>query len=194
MMSVEVKSSTANVVKEGWLYKRGEHIKTWRSRYFILKDDGTLLGYRNNTDPSQNVEPTNNFTVKRCQIMTLDKPKPFTFIIRGLQWTQIIERTFHVDSEEERQSWTAAIRNVANRIEPSESIPHGLGHEVDMNDVEMASIAAELSPFQLQVGTSTGKISGKKKVVSICYAYTECLFYFLTLSDPRKLRVLESSW
>ncbi|KAL5288209.1 AKT3 family protein [Megaselia abdita] len=165
MMSCDVKSSTANVVKEGWLFKRGEHIKTWRSRYFILKDDGTLLGYRNNNDPSQNVEPTNNFTVKRCQIMTLDKPKPYTFIIRGLQWTQIIERTFHVDSEEERQSWTAAIRNVANRIEPSESIPHGLGHEVDMNDVDMASIAeVELSPFQLQVGTSTGKLSGKKKV------------------------------
>lgn len=171
-MSTEEKSSSstaANVVKQGWLYKRGEHIKTWRARYFILKDDGQLLGYRNNNDPANNVEPTNNFTVKRCQIMTLDKPKPFTFIIRGLQWTQIIERTFHVDTEEERQSWTEAIRNVANRIEPSESIPHGLSHEVDMNDVDMASIAEVelLQPFQLQVGTSTGKVSGKKKVVSI---------------------------
>lgn len=26
-------ASTANVVKEGWLFKRGEHIKNWRSRY-----------------------------------------------------------------------------------------------------------------------------------------------------------------
>lgn len=23
----------ANIVKEGWLYKRGEHIKNWRPRY-----------------------------------------------------------------------------------------------------------------------------------------------------------------
>lgn len=23
----------ANIVKEGWLYKRGEHIKNWRARY-----------------------------------------------------------------------------------------------------------------------------------------------------------------
>ena len=158
-----------SVVKEGWLNKRGKHIKTWRKRYFILKDDGTLLGYRSNTDPSQNVEPTNNFTVQKCQIMTLDKPKPYTFIIRGLQWTQTVERTFHVDSEEERQSWTKAITNVANRIEPTESthqFHHGFKHD-DFNDVDMACIAEEGSDFQLQVGTSTGKISGKKKVVSI---------------------------
>lgn len=34
--------------------------------------------------------------------MKVDRPKPFTFIIRGLQWTTVIERTFHVDSEKER--------------------------------------------------------------------------------------------
>lgn len=184
-MPSDVKSSTtaaANVVKEGWLYKRGEHIKNWRPRYFILKDDGTLLGYRSNNDIALNVDPTNNFTVKRCQIMTLDKPKPFTFIIRGLQWTQIIERTFHVESEEERQSWTEAIRNVANRIEPSESIAHGgFGHELDPNDVDMASIAeVELSPFQLQVGTSTGKISGKKKVVSIFSSFSNDFSFLIS--------------
>ena len=42
--------------------------------------------------------------------MSTDRPKPFTFVIRGLQWTQVIERTFHVESDQEREDWVAAIR------------------------------------------------------------------------------------
>ena len=48
----------------------GEHIKNWRRRYFILLDDGSLLGFKNK--PETNIalaEPLNNFTVKGCQIM-----------------------------------------------------------------------------------------------------------------------------
>lgn len=101
---------TVDVVKEGWLYKRGEHIKNWRSRYFVLRTDGTLLGYKARPDTTAPAERLNNFTVKGCQIMSVDRPKPFTFIIRGLQWTNVIERTFHVESEQERQEWIEAIR------------------------------------------------------------------------------------
>lgn len=79
----------------------GEHIKNWRSRYFVLYADGSLMGYRNKPE-SPMTEPLNNFTVKRCQIMSVDRPKPYTFTIRGLQWTTVIERTFHVSSEKER--------------------------------------------------------------------------------------------
>lgn len=103
--------SNATIVKEGWLQKRGEHIKTWRSRYFILRSDGTLHGWR--VKPNENgphERPLNDFTIKGCQIMTVDRPRPFTFIIRGLQWTSVVERTFSVDTERERQEWTEAIR------------------------------------------------------------------------------------
>lgn len=100
----------ATVVKEGWLYKRGEHIKNWRPRYFILRDDGSLMGYKSKPDGTNPAEQLNNFTVRGCQIMSVDRPKPFTFIIRGLQWANVIERTFHVESERERQEWMEAIR------------------------------------------------------------------------------------
>lgn len=99
-----------SIVKEGWLFKRGEHIKNWRPRYFILRDDGSLMGYKSKPDATNPAEQLNNFTVRGCQIMSVDRPKPFTFIIRGLQWANVIERTFHVESEKERHEWMEAIR------------------------------------------------------------------------------------
>lgn len=44
------------IVKQGWLYKRGEHIKNWRARYFILRTDGSLVGYKTRPDASLQAE------------------------------------------------------------------------------------------------------------------------------------------
>lgn len=56
-------AATPTIVKEGWLNKRGEHIKNWRQRYFFLLEDGTLLGFK--TKPENGLDdPLNNFTVK----------------------------------------------------------------------------------------------------------------------------------
>ncbi|XP_019725693.1 RAC-alpha serine/threonine-protein kinase-like [Hippocampus comes] len=97
------------IVKEGWLHKRGEYIKTWRPRYFLLKSDGTFIGYKERPQDVDQLEtPLNNFSVAQCQLMKTERPKPNTFIIRCLQWTTVIERTFHVDTPEERQ-----VRNMA---------------------------------------------------------------------------------
>uniref|UniRef100_A0A1L8DLW5 non-specific serine/threonine protein kinase n=1 Tax=Nyssomyia neivai TaxID=330878 RepID=A0A1L8DLW5_9DIPT len=156
-------SPEAAVIKEGWLYKRGEHIKNWRSRYFVLRNDGTLMGYKTRPDTtSAPAERLNNFTVKDCQIMSMDRPKPYTFIIRGLQLTTVIERMFHVETDLERQEWVDAIRFVANRLR---EIGDTSSVSTDLIDVDMASIAEdELSEkFSVQ-GTSSVKASGKKKV------------------------------
>ena len=80
----KAEEAVINIVKEGWLMKRGEVIKNWRPRwesekssldtiierfvcfrYFILKSDGQLLGYKNKpSNTSDPGEPCNNFTVK----------------------------------------------------------------------------------------------------------------------------------
>lgn len=54
------------IVKEGWLHKRGEYIKTWRPRYFLLKSDGTFIGYKERPQDVDQLEtPLNNFSVAR---------------------------------------------------------------------------------------------------------------------------------
>ncbi|XP_040830921.1 RAC-alpha serine/threonine-protein kinase isoform X5 [Ochotona curzoniae] len=110
-----------SIVKEGWLHKRGEYIKTWRPRYFLLKSDGTFIGYKERPqDVEQRESPLNNFSVAQCQLMKTERPRPNTFIIRCLQWTTVIERTFHVETPEEREEWTTAIQTVADGLKKQE--------------------------------------------------------------------------
>uniref|UniRef100_G3WGA1 non-specific serine/threonine protein kinase n=1 Tax=Sarcophilus harrisii TaxID=9305 RepID=G3WGA1_SARHA len=84
------------------LIKEGEYIKNWRPRYFLLKTDGSFIGYKEKPQDVDLPYPLNNFSVAKCQLMKTERPKPNTFIIRCLQWTTVIERTFHVDTPEER--------------------------------------------------------------------------------------------
>uniref|UniRef100_A0A8C1W730 non-specific serine/threonine protein kinase n=1 Tax=Cyprinus carpio TaxID=7962 RepID=A0A8C1W730_CYPCA len=110
-----------SIVREGWLHKRGEYIKTWRPRYFILKSDGSFIGYKEKPETSDhNQPPLNNFSVAECQLMKTERPRPNTFVIRCLQWTTVIERTFHVDSNTEREEWMRAIQAVANGLKSRE--------------------------------------------------------------------------
>ncbi|KAJ0175904.1 hypothetical protein K1T71_008078 [Dendrolimus kikuchii] len=112
-------AAPGNIVKEGWLQKRGEHIRNWRDRYFILFDSGDLVGFKTQPERNNYRDPLNKFTVRDCQIMAVDKPRPYTFTIRGLQWTTVIERNFSVDTEKEREEWVAAIRFVASQLSGS---------------------------------------------------------------------------
>lgn len=63
--------------------------------------------------------------------MSVNRPKPYTFIIRGLQCTTVIERMFHVETESEREGWVEAIKKVSERI------------TIDCEDVDMASSSLE---------------------------------------------------
>lgn len=80
-----------------------EHLRDWRPRYFILKDNGEFIGYKKEPSTEEELNKIlNNFTVKNCEIILTDRPKKFTFSIRGLHLTTVVERTFHAESEEER--------------------------------------------------------------------------------------------
>ncbi|KAF7281219.1 AKT serine/threonine protein kinase [Rhynchophorus ferrugineus] len=156
----------ANIVKEGWLFKRGEHIKNWRSRYFVLYDDGALSGFK--TKPEDyNVDPLNNFTVRQCQIMTTDRPKPYTFVIRGLQWTTVIERMFHVETQQERDEWVMAIKSVSEKISND-------CEDIEMNPANSDMMADLWEKCSLQ-GTSVSRSTGKRKVTLESFEFLKVL-------------------
>jgi len=150
--------SQPHIIKEGWLFKRGEHIKNWRQRYFILKEDGQFIGFKSKPTIQDLNDPLNNFTVKGCQIMTADRPKPFTFLIRGLQMTTVVERMFHVESAAIRNTWLEAIEGVKRRLEAEgvgTGYHSGLGEE-EIGEDPLETIFAKQGEIQ--------KASGGKKV------------------------------
>lgn len=49
-----------------YFFISGEYIKTWRPRYFLLKSDGTFIGYKERPQDVDQLEtPLNNFSVAR---------------------------------------------------------------------------------------------------------------------------------
>ncbi|KAM4020942.1 RAC-beta serine/threonine-protein kinase [Anomaloglossus baeobatrachus] len=143
------------VVKEGWLQKRGEYIKTWRPRYFLLKSDGSFIGYKEKPDSSEHslvLPPLNNFTVGECQLMKTERPRANTFVIRCLQWTTVIERTFHVDTPEEREEWMRAIQTVANSLKNEEN-----EEEEEAMDIKFGSPSDTPSTEEMDIAISKGR-------------------------------------
>ncbi|KAM6911366.1 RAC-beta serine/threonine-protein kinase-like isoform 2-T3 [Lycodopsis pacificus] len=153
-----------NIVREGWLHKRGEYIKTWRPRYFILKSDGSFIGYKEKPDLSdQTSPPLNNFSVAECQLMKTERPRPNTFVIRCLQWTTVIERTFHVDSNEEREEWMRAIQSVANGLKMRE--------QEEEEPMDMFGSPSESSLEEMEVSMS----KNRSKVTMSDFEYLKLL-------------------
>ena len=127
----------------------GEHIKNWRQRYFVLREDGTLIGFKAKPEGS-NAEPLNNFTVRGCQVLKCEKPKPFTFMLRGLQWTTVIERTFATETDRDRDEWCQAIEHVSSLLQAADE------------DVEMMEEPQDGKGNKLHIGTRTSSSRGRK--------------------------------
>uniref|UniRef100_A0A0X3P2D1 non-specific serine/threonine protein kinase n=1 Tax=Schistocephalus solidus TaxID=70667 RepID=A0A0X3P2D1_SCHSO len=180
---------TRKIKKEGWLMKRGEHIKTWRRRYFILREDGTFYGYKN-IPKDDLAQPLNNFTVRDCQIICLNKPKPYTFLMRGLQWTTVVERLFFVEHESERHEWLQAIQLVANRLRSESEGPTSIC-QVDLADDVVLDLPQrppkryKLSDFELL------KVLGKGTFGKVVLCKEKQTGYFYAMKILKKAVLIE---
>lgn len=154
----------------------GEHIRNWRSRYFMLFENGDLIGFKQKPDLGNYNDPLNKFTVRGCQVLKIDRPKPYTFMLRGLHWANVIERTFCTEVEAERNDWCKAIEHVARMIQAEDELNE---------DVEMFDIKAEDDMSSKLHITKRGSSSRGKKIVrklkKILITYNLILILCLTL-------------
>ena len=101
--------------------------------------------------------------------MTADRPKNFTFFIRGLQMTTVVERMFHVETGAEREEWLAAIEGVKKKLDETKEVETA----AMAGDEEMPDTAEETDPFETifaNRGTDQ-KRSGSTKLVSLSLSY-----------------------
>eukprot|EP00898_Chlorokybus_atmophyticus_P004334 jgi/Chlat1/4901/Chrsp31S04910 len=94
--------------RSGWLMKQGEYIKTWRRRWFVLKE-GRIFWFKENTVTSMS-KPRGVIQVDRCvsvkgaedainmpnafEISTHDSTRPMYFI---------------ADTDKEKEEWINAV-------------------------------------------------------------------------------------
>ena len=84
--------------------------------------------------------------------MKVDRPKPNTFLVRGLQWTTVIERMFNAENAQAREEWIAAIKTVSDNLKREEAM------NPTPNDQEMVDVS-EL-PQAMEPGTYDPLIHG----------------------------------
>jgi hypothetical protein len=57
---------------EGWLSKRGSRNKTWKKRYFVLKD-GVMSSFKTQEERQANGEPNGQFVVKSSRVVLFSR-------------------------------------------------------------------------------------------------------------------------
>uniref|UniRef100_H3BHT2 non-specific serine/threonine protein kinase n=1 Tax=Latimeria chalumnae TaxID=7897 RepID=H3BHT2_LATCH len=104
---------------DGWVNQKceiGEYIKTWRARYFLLKSDGSFIGYKEKPETSDHIlPPLNNFSVGVCYCFQPPPPPKKTFISNCFRLS-----TFGLDCGLVLEEWTRAIQAVANSLKSQE--------------------------------------------------------------------------
>ncbi|KAJ6429253.1 hypothetical protein OIU84_020808 [Salix udensis] len=96
----------SNPERTGWLMKQGEHIKTWRRRWFILKQ-GKLFWFKDSTvtrvcKPRGVIPVASCLTVKGAEDV-LHKQNAFELSTRS------DTMYFIADSEKEKEDWINSI-------------------------------------------------------------------------------------
>lgn len=78
-------------------------------------------------------------------------------MLRGLQWTTVIERTFAAENEKERDDWCEAIKHVAGLLQATD--------DVDMAEESMADGSVDSRGRKLHIGSSSS--SRGRKIVGV---------------------------
>ncbi|KAE8678900.1 Pleckstrin-like proteiny domain-containing protein 1 [Hibiscus syriacus] len=97
----------ANPERAGWLTKQGDYIKTWRRRWFILKQ-GKLLWFKDPASVSRRSTPRGVVSVGECLTVKGAEDivnKAFAFELSTRDSTMY----FIADTEKEKEDWINSI-------------------------------------------------------------------------------------
>lgn len=96
----------------GWLFKKGEHLSTWRKRWFVLKD-GRLFWFATDKALSPAVKPRGCIPLKACPgakgVPLAEAGKPYAFELQGPDALATGCRHLAAESESEKDAWVAAL-------------------------------------------------------------------------------------
>ena len=96
----------------GWLYKKGETVRTWRRRWFILKDNH--LFWFKSSDVTQRLQPRGTIPMNRVDSISpaaaRDSGKNHSLTLEGAFCERIGARHLSADSDHERDGWITALR------------------------------------------------------------------------------------
>eukprot|EP00245_Coleochaete_scutata_P016507 TRINITY_DN7734_c1_g1_i1.p1 TRINITY_DN7734_c1_g1~~TRINITY_DN7734_c1_g1_i1.p1 ORF type:complete len:165 (-),score=24.40 TRINITY_DN7734_c1_g1_i1:807-1244(-) len=95
-----------NPERAGWLMKQGEYIKTWRRRWFVLKQ-GKVFWFKD-SDVNQHSRPRGVISVNQCLTIKGAEDvlnKPFAFELSTSNETMF----FIADSDKEKEDWINSV-------------------------------------------------------------------------------------
>lgn len=74
--------------------------------------------------PAPGDGPINFFDVSGSVLTLIDekKAKKYGFMIRFMQMTRFVERSFHLDSPEEREEWVSAYTEIKKKVMASNNV------------------------------------------------------------------------
>lgn len=100
------------------MFKRGEYIRNWRARYYILRADGVFHGFKSKEEAQTSAEIQNDFMLQEdVTIVTQEKPKLNTFIVQGIILRGMqVDRIYYTETAEDREEWISAIQAVVDAL------------------------------------------------------------------------------
>lgn len=115
----------------GWLTKKGEHLSTWRRRWFVLKD-GHLFWFLNQNVGSSS-KPRGTISLKNCARVrsstVAEAGKPYALELDAPEANAAGARHLLGDSETEKNAWVTALQKALDGIKAAGAPPASRSHE-----------------------------------------------------------------
>jgi hypothetical protein len=185
----------------GWLFKKGEHLSTWRRRWFVLKD-GRLFWFATDKGLSPAVKPRGCIPLKACPgakgVPLSEAGKPYAFELQGPDALATGCRHLAAESESEKDAWVAALGKAVTATGSGPGSSGGRSHDdwaaqlregmQALSSVPSPRAAAAVAAPMVQVagygggsGGDSGGHGGSHTGFQVHYDQTGRAFYF----DPR---------